>query len=164
MIPSTPTKVPNKDSAAKTVNTEAKQKQDVDQNVRQTNPYKIPVIEGKPMATNTRPPLPSTPKTPDVPKDSQMFPPHSSPRFPAFSPPYPDMPMTPYSPLSPHLHVNPPCPPANHPILTLPRSQNPYFIYPNHVLPSPSNSTAGNTPHSPVVKQKLDFTCKTPQN
>jgi hypothetical protein len=74
------------------------------------------------------------------------------------------MKASPYSPQSPQMHINPPpLPPANHPIETPTRSQNPYFVYPKPTLPSPSNSTAGSTPYSPLLKQKLNFAGMTPK-
>ena len=73
---------PNKDLTAKTTTAEPKHNPDVDPNVRPTNPYKAPVEETKPKATNTGlPQPPSTPNTSDVLNTTYMLPPHSSPRF-----------------------------------------------------------------------------------
>jgi len=164
--------------------------QNVNQNDRPTNPYKDLEEDSKPKATS-KSPTPSvaqTTPTPDTSKNTQ----HSAQRCPPFSPPYPDTQMTPYSPHSPQLKTNhpspavksppnskppsfihpsplqptgnPPRPPAAHPIKTPPRSHNPYFVYPdNQAVPSPSTSTAGNTPHAPDIKRKLDFTTLAPK-
>ena len=176
--------------SSNTVAKQADKEPNVNQNDRPTNPYKVPEEDSKPRATSTSP-TPSVTQTipPNVSTNTQ----HSAQRCPPFSPPYPDTQMTPYSPHSPQLKTNhpspavksppnskppsfihpsplqptsnPPRPPAAHPIKTPPRSQNPYFVYPdNRVVPSPSNSTAGHTPHAPDIKRKLDFTTLSPKN